>query len=1715
MNTITNSRQKGYTPYLNSTIKIIFFSAVLYFLLAKLSQSIFINEINLPPFFPAIGFGTAFALFFGRRAIIGVAIGSFAFSINLYEHQIFHAINHQQFINTLIFCFLRPLIIAFNVFLVSHFTQLWCKTKYPFNKAIHILYFAIACLLGSIIAPSVGTILLAVSSYHSADSLLLIWSNLIRGNALGIILFTPFVLAFLNKSENKTSYSLLKKIEIFIVPFITIALSLYVFETRAHNESLLYLLLICAAYRFDFKIITTITLIIAVIAIYYTNQKIGAFVFGDWNDNFFMLQIFLFVNMVSILFLKAILKEKEIEKNKLKISEQNLGLERNILKASIENSNGICIFSLDTNLNYLSFNSAHEKYMKDHHGATIKIGDNHIELISWENKKEEFTALFHNVLKGNIYNVKEKIPTGEYWNISKSPIIDKNSKIIGITTIITNITDLKLKEIQLKSNNYTLNERIKELSCLYDISKILNKKSLSKHEKLQACAQIIPTALQFSEKANCRIQFRNQEFLSENYKKSDCQIDQKIIVNGKQCGSIEMGYFDTKNLKKENLFLEEEIKLLETLSGIISKSLQTKIAEDNLKKSEETYRLLFENVQDVFFKTSIKTKEILDVSPSCSTFNGITREELIGQNMSVMYTDHEKAQSMFHKIITEHKIVDHNNEIIIKGKSFYVSINAKIIFDSFGEPEFAIGSFRDITKRRLAEENLKISEEKFRNIYESSDDIYFKKQLDGLLLDVSPSIEKHLNLKREEVIGMNAFDFYVNRLEGEQFYQAILENRKVNDYEERFLTKTGEIIYFSVNAHVIYDTNGQPAYFEGTMRNINERILNRQKLQEVTNEIQKSEEKFRSIYENMQDIYYLHDLEGTILDVSPSIEKHFNEKREYFIGEQIKDFFVDCDLYNELLKEISRDGFINDKEIAFATPSGEKLFFSINSKLTNDENGQLTLVEGTMRNINDRIVNQKQLLEATEKIKVSEEKFRSIFENMEDVYYLHNLEGTILDISPSCEKYFKFKREELIGSNANVLFDDIIKQYVLREKLLSYKSINDEYVQFVSSTATGEPMHFSVNCKIIYDQNGEPIHVEGSMRNINERINNQNKLLEASEKIKESEEELRSIFESFEDLYFRIFLDGKIQNVSPSIEKILKFKREEIINTNASALYLNPEDRVRMINSLKEKGHINDFECVLKDKKGNPVYVSINTHLICDTEGNPMYSEGTIRDISQRKENELEIETANLTIKENEKKYRTIFESVRDVFFRASIEDHKIIDISPSCTYFDIQPEEIIGRSITEFYLNPEERTPVLNELKQNGEIKNYDIKLLLKSKIFSVSVNSKITLDENGNPKFLIGSFRDVTDRVQAEENLKISEAKFRSIYENFEDVYFRTSITGTILDLSPSFEKHFKKPRWKALEQPVFELYYDIKDRENLLESLKEKKQVTDFDARFKDSEGNIVFFSLNARIIYDENKNPLYIEGTMRNINERVTNQKEMIIKNRKLEFQNTELEQFAYIASHDLQEPLITVIHCISLLQAELGGNLDEDQKQYLEFINSSTSRMQVLVKGLLDYSRIGKERKKNTIDCNQIVSDVLADMKASLRESNAIIEYEKLPVIEGNTTEMRQLFQNLISNANKFRKKDQQPKIKIGAVKEENNWLFSIQDNGIGIKNNDVDKVFVIFKRLNNRDEYQGTGIGLSHCKKIIEQHRGKIWVESKFNEGSTFKWTFPIEQNLN
>ncbi len=229
----------------------------------------------------------------------------------------------------------------------------------------------------------------------------------------------------------------------------------------------------------------------------------------------------------------------------------------------------------------------------------------------------------------------------------------------------------------------------------------------------------------------------------------------------------------------------------------------------------------------------------------------------------------------------------------------------------------------------------------------------------------------------------------------------------------------------------------------------------------------------------------------------------------------------------------------------------------------------------------------------------------------------------------------------------------------------------------------------------------------------------------------------------------------------------------------------------------------------------------------------------------------------------------------------------------------------------------------------------------------------------------------------------------------------------------------------------------------------------------------------------------------------------------LKNKELESKNRELEQFVYIASHDLREPLRTTSGFVDLLQKQYKGKLDEKADKYLSYIIKASGRMRILIDDLLDYSRVGGNKATEDIDCNIILQEVLADLGIALTETGAEITAGKLPVINGNHISIKLLFQNLITNGIKFRKKDVAPRINIVTELTDNSWMFSFTDNGIGIERQNRDKIFVIFQRLHSRREYEGSGIGLAHCKKIVDGHNGRIWVESEFGEGTTFYFTIP------
>jgi PAS domain S-box-containing protein len=229
---------------------------------------------------------------------------------------------------------------------------------------------------------------------------------------------------------------------------------------------------------------------------------------------------------------------------------------------------------------------------------------------------------------------------------------------------------------------------------------------------------------------------------------------------------------------------------------------------------------------------------------------------------------------------------------------------------------------------------------------------------------------------------------------------------------------------------------------------------------------------------------------------------------------------------------------------------------------------------------------------------------------------------------------------------------------------------------------------------------------------------------------------------------------------------------------------------------------------------------------------------------------------------------------------------------------------------------------------------------------------------------------------------------------------------------------------------------------------------------------------------------------------------------------IEQKNTELDEYGHITSHDLQEPLRTIVSFIDVFKSEYSNELNDHAKMLLNYIDQSAERMRELITGLLEHANIGQSKILEPISCDAILNNLGSDLLNLIERNNVILKIDKLPEIVGNPLEIRLLFQNLIINAIKFRNPDRRPIVEINGKTIENGWEFSITDNGIGIPKNSRNKIFTIFSRLNHRDQFEGVGIGLAHSKKIVKNHGGKIWVESNLKEGSTFFFNILLKSKI-
>lgn len=367
---------------------------------------------------------------------------------------------------------------------------------------------------------------------------------------------------------------------------------------------------------------------------------------------------------------------------------------------------------------------------------------------------------------------------------------------------------------------------------------------------------------------------------------------------------------------------------------------------------------------------------------------------------------------------------------------------------------------------------------------------------------------------------------------------------------------------------------------------------------------------------------------------------------------------------------------------------------------------------------------------------------------------------------------------------------------------------------------------------------------------------------------------------------------------------------------------------------------------------------------------------------------------------------------------------------------------------------------------------------------------------------------------RKQAEEAVRRSEQRFRLIAETMDDVFWIWDLRSHALTyVSPAFERVWGRLCEAAYQSPMAfmdGIHPDDRGRVLALVSAQlDDSAPFEYEYRVIRPDGIVAWIWDHGFPVLGDDGKIKYLVGLARDITERKRMEEAARLQTERLARSNMELERFAYVASHDLQEPLRMVASFTQLLGQRYSGRLDSTADRYIDYAVDGAKRMQALITDLLVYSRANsKELDLKPTPCETVVAGALLNLQAAIAESGARVTWDPLPTLLVDPGQMGQLFQNLLGNAIKFRR-ETTPQVHISVEEQDRNWLLSVRDNGIGIDSRQADRIFQLFQRLHGRTEYSGTGIGLAICKKVVERHGGKIWVESQPGAGSTFRFTLP------
>ncbi|HEV2426451.1 MAG TPA: PAS domain S-box protein [Terriglobia bacterium] len=636
---------------------------------------------------------------------------------------------------------------------------------------------------------------------------------------------------------------------------------------------------------------------------------------------------------------------------------------------------------------------------------------------------------------------------------------------------------------------------------------------------------------------------------------------------------------------------------------------------------------------------------------------------------------------------------------------------------------------------------------------------------------------------------------------------------------------------------------------------------------------------------------------------------------------------------------------------------------------------------------------------------------------------------------------------------------------------------------------------------------GRVVALHGTSQDITERKRHE-------EALRQSEERFSKAFRlSPAAVSISTLREGRYLDINESCTRILGYTREELVGRRApDMIWERPEDRVAFVERLREQKFVREMEARLRTKLGETRDVLLSAELI------QIGGEECILiitdDVTERKRSEETLRQLSL-------QKQLILSSAGEGIFGLNLQG-RVMFINPAgARMLGWEPLELIGRIQHErVHHSHADGTPYAQEecpiyaAFRDGEVRRLDTEVFWRKDGTSFPVEYISTpIREGGQVVGAVVTFRDITERQKAEEALRSSEVRFRRVFSSAPlPMWLWDTDTWRFLEVNESATAHYGYSREEFLAMQVTDILppQEAERMKSDYQRRTDGRYLVETRQRVKD--GSFIDVHLTSELVELGGRRVRLVVAE--DISERKRAEEALHQRTMELERSNADLEQFAYVASHDLQEPLRMVASFTQLLADRYGTQLDDEAREFIGFALEGATRMQALIGGLLSFARVKTRAKElQPMDCQAAFQRTLGSFRVTLQETGAEVSAEGLPTVLADQSQIEQLFQNLIGNALKFRSQDT-PRIRISAQRNGKEWIFSVSDNGIGIDPRYRERIFAIFQRLHSRNEYPGTGIGLAICKKIVERHGGRIWVESEAGHGATFHFTLPIVEGM-